>query len=147
MSYPFPLPELGYDYDALEPHIDARTMEIHHQKHHGGYTAKFNAALENHPQFHGVSAEHILRGFGGIPAEIQDAVRNNGGGYFNHALFWEIMTPGGAGEPAGDLAQAINDAFGSFDGFKEKFAAAVLERYRNECLSIDMAIRKVRGVV
>lgn len=129
MSYPFQLPELGYDYDSLEPHIDARTMEIHHSKHHGGYTSKFNAALDNHPRFHGVSAEHILRGFSGIPAEIQAAVRDNGGGYFNHGLFWEILTPGGASDPSGDLAEAITEAFGSFDGFKEKFAAAAATRF------------------
>ena len=121
MSYPFQLPELGYDYAALEPHIDARTMEIHHQKHHGGYTAKFNAALEGHPQLHGISAEQILRGFSGLPAGIREAVRNNGGGFYNHALFWEIMTPGGAGRPVGELAEAIDQAFGSFDAFKEKF--------------------------
>ena len=129
MSYPFQLPELGYAYDALEPHIDARTMEIHHQKHHGGYTSKFNAALEGHSRFHGVSAEHILRGFSGLPADIQDAVRNNGGGFHNHSLFWEIMTPGGAGEPTGDLAAAIKENFGSFDGFKEKFSAAAASRF------------------
>ena len=129
MAYPFQLPELGYDYDALEPHIDARTMEIHHQKHHGGYTSKFNAALEGHPRFHGVSAEHILRGFDGLPEEIREAVRNNGGGYYNHALFWEILTPGGAGEPTGGLAEAIKDQFGSFDAFKDKFSAAAASRF------------------
>jgi Fe-Mn family superoxide dismutase len=129
MSYPFQLPELGYDYAALEPHIDGRTMEIHHQKHHGGYTAKFNAALEGHPRLHGVSAEQILRGFNGLPTEIQDAVRNNGGGYFNHALFWEIMTPGGPDAPSGDLGAAVNEAFGSFDTFKERFAAAAANRF------------------
>jgi Fe-Mn family superoxide dismutase len=129
MSYPFQLPELGYAYDALEPHIDARTMEIHHTKHHAAYTAKFNAALENHSDFHGVSAEHILRGFSEVPAEIQGAVRDNGGGFINHALFWEIMTPGGATGPAGELAEAINGAFGSFDAFKEKFAAAGATRF------------------
>jgi Fe-Mn family superoxide dismutase len=129
MPYPFQLPELGYDYDALEPHIDARTMEIHHQKHHGGYTTKFNAALEAHPQFHGISAEHILRGFNGLPAAIQDAVRNNGGGFYNHSLFWKVMTPGGADAPAGDLATAINEEFGSFDAFKEKFAGAAASRF------------------
>ena len=129
MSYPFQLPELGYDYAALEPHIDGRTMEIHHQKHHGGYTAKFNAALEGHPRLHGISAEQILRGFNGLPSDIQDAVRNNGGGYFNHALFWEIMTPGGSDAPTGDLAAAMSDAFGSFDGFKEQFASAAANRF------------------
>ncbi len=129
MSYPFQLPELGYDYAALEPHIDARTMEIHHGKHHGGYTSKFNAALEGHSELHGISAEKILRGFSGIPAGIQDAVRNNGGGYHNHSLFWEIMTPGGADAPSGDLASAIGANFGSFDAFKEKFSAAAGSRF------------------
>ena len=129
MSYPFQLPELGYDYTALEPHIDARTMEIHHQKHHGAYTAKFNSALEAHTQIHGVSAEEILQGFSGLPAEIQGAVRDNGGGFFNHSLFWEIMTPGGADEPGGALAETITADFGSFDAFKEKFAAAAATRF------------------
>jgi Fe-Mn family superoxide dismutase len=129
MPYPFQLPELGYDHGALEPYIDARTMEIHHQKHHGAYTTKFNAAVEGHPGIHGVSAEHILRGFSGLPAEIQGAVRDNGGGYHNHALFWEIMTPGGATAPSGELAGAIDDAFGSFDAFKEKFAQAGATRF------------------
>jgi Fe-Mn family superoxide dismutase len=129
MSYPFQLPELGYDYDALEPHIDARTMEIHHQKHHGAYTANFNKALEGHPTFHSVDAEHILRGFNGLPAEIQTAVRNNGGGFHNHALFWDILTPGGSSVPTGDLAAAIDGEFGSFDAFKEKFGAAAATRF------------------
>jgi Fe-Mn family superoxide dismutase len=129
MSYPFQLPELGYDYAALEPHIDARTMEIHHQKHHGAYTANFNAALEKHTDFHGVSAENILRGFNGLPAEIQGAVRNNGGGFHNHALFWEVLTPGGASEPGGDLAAAMDADLGSFEAFKEKFGAAAGTRF------------------
>ncbi len=113
MSYPFQLPELGYAYNALEPHIDARTMEIHHQKHHGGYTNNFNKALEGHPQLHSVDAEHILRGFNGLPSGIQTAVRNNGGGYYNHALFWEILTPGGSSAPTGELAAAIDQHFGA----------------------------------
>ncbi len=129
MSYPFQLPELGYDYAALEPHIDARTMEIHHQKHHGAYTANFNAALENHSGFHGVSAENILRGLDGLPSEIQGAVRNNGGGFHNHALFWEILTPGGSSAPSGDLAAAIETDLGSFEAFKEKFGAAAATRF------------------
>ncbi len=129
MSYPFELPELGFEYDALEPHIDARTMEIHHQKHHGGYTKKFNAALEGHPRFHGVDAEHILRGLEGLPEEIRTAVRNNGGGYHNHALFWDILTPGGSDAPTGDLADAMESDFGSFDAFKETFSAAAASRF------------------
>ena len=129
MSYPFQLPELGFAYDALEPHIDARTMEIHHQKHHGAYTANFNAALEGHPQYHGMDAEDILRGFDGLPAEIQNAVRNNGGGYHNHALFWDILTPGGSNVPTGDLAEAITAELGSFDEFKKAFATAAATRF------------------
>jgi Fe-Mn family superoxide dismutase len=129
MAFPFDLPELGYAYDALEPHFDARTMEIHHQKHHGAYTANFNAALEAHADLHGVSAENILRGFNGLPAGIQTAVRNNGGGFYNHALFWEILTPGGASAPAGDLGAAMDAEFGSFDDFKKSFAGAAATRF------------------
>ena len=129
MPYPFQLPDLGYPYDALEPHIDARTMEIHHQKHHGAYTSKFNAALEAHPGFHKVEAEHILRALNGLPAEIQGAVRDNGGGFHNHSLFWEILTPGGSRAPTGDLAAALDDDFGSFAAFKELFGNAAGARF------------------
>ena len=129
MSYPFQLPDLGYPYNALEPHIDARTMEIHHQKHHGAYTSKLNAALEGHPGFHKVDCEQILRGFNGLPAEIQGAVRDNGGGYYNHALFWKILTPGGSDTPTGDLAAALEKEFGSFEAFKEIFGNAAASRF------------------
>ena len=129
MSYPFQLPELGYSYDALEPHIDARTMEIHSQKHHGAYTANFNKALEVHAELHGAGVEDILRGFDKLPDGIKTAVRNNGGGYHNHSLFWEILTPGGGNEPTGGLAAAMNDAFGSFDDFKSQFATAAGTRF------------------
>ena len=112
MGYPFALPELGYAYDALEPHIDARTMEIHHGKHHAGYTSKLNSALEGHSALHGKSAEALLADLGSVPEAIRTAVRNNGGGYVNHALFWDIMRPGGADAPSGDLASAIDGAFG-----------------------------------
>ncbi len=124
MAYPFELPELGYEYDALEPHIDARTMEIHHSKHHAGYTRKFNAALEGHEFLHGLSAEQILRGLPALSGDAQTAIRNNGGGYANHALFWDILTPGGPEGPSGDLKSAIEDAFGSVDALKEKVNAA-----------------------
>jgi len=117
MAYPFELPQLGYEYDALEPHIDARTMEIHHGKHHAGYTKKLNAALEGHSDLHELSAEQLLRGLDSLPDDVQTGVRNNGGGYANHALFWDIMTPGGADAPSGDLASAIDGAFGSLDDF------------------------------
>ena len=129
MSYPFKLPELGFAYDALEPHIDARTMEIHHQKHHGAYTANFNKALEGHSTFHSVDAENILRGFEDLPDGIQTAVRNNGGGFHNHALFWDILTPGGSSGPTGELAVAMDEAFGSFEAFKEQFGAAAATRF------------------
>jgi Fe-Mn family superoxide dismutase len=118
MAYPFDLPELGYAYDALEPHIDARTMEIHHSKHHAGYTSKLNAALEGHADLHSKSAEQLLADLAALPESIRTAVRNNGGGYVNHALFWDIMTPGGASEPSGALGDKIASSFGSLDDFK-----------------------------
>jgi superoxide dismutase, Fe-Mn family len=123
MAYPFQLPELGYAHDALEPTIDARTMEIHHGKHHAGYTNNLNKALEGHAALHGYSAEQLLRGIHSLPADIRTAVRNNGGGYANHALFWDIMTPGGAKAPSGALAKAMDGAFGSVDDFKTKLQA------------------------
>ncbi len=124
MAYPFELPELGFAYDALEPHIDARTMEIHHSKHHAGYTKKLNAALEGHADLHGYSAGQLLRGLDGLPASVQSGVRNNGGGFHNHALFWDVLTPGGSAAPTGGLASAIDAAFGSVDALKEKLNAA-----------------------
>ena len=129
MSYPFQLPELGYDYDALEPNIDARTMEIHHSKHHAGYTKKLNAALEGHDELHDKSIEELLAGIDALPADIRTAVRNNGGGYVNHRLFWQIMTPGGASAPSGELASAIENAYGSFDSFKEKFSSTAAGQF------------------
>ena len=124
MAYPFQLPDLGYAHDALEPNIDTRTMEIHHGKHHAGYTSKLNAALEGHSDLHGKSAIDLVSDLDALPEGIRGAVRNNGGGYINHTLFWDVMTPGGASAPAGDLATAIDGAFGSFDDFKAKFQAA-----------------------
>lgn len=124
MAYPHKLPELGYNYGALEPHIDARTMEIHHTKHHQAYITKLNGALESHPDLHGFSGEQLLRGIGGIPEAIRGAVRNHGGGFVNHSLFWEVLRPGGASQPSGALAGAVDSAFGSFDAFKEKFQDA-----------------------
>ena len=129
MAYPFALPDLGYAHDALEPHIDARTMEIHHGKHHAAYTSKLNAALESHPDLHGSSAEDLLSDIGALPESIRGAVRNNGGGYVNHALFWDIMTPGGASEPSGDLATAVDSAFGSFEDFKSKLEATAAAQF------------------
>ncbi len=120
----FELPKLGYDYSALEPHIDARTMEIHHTKHHAGYTSKLNDALEG-SSLKGKTIEEILAGISKAPV----AVRNNGGGFYNHRLFWEIMGPNGGGEPKGDLADAIKRDFGSFDKFKEEFSNAAATRF------------------
>ena len=120
----FKLPDLPYAKDALEPHIDSQTMTIHHGKHHNGYTTKLNAAIEG-TDLEGKSIEDILTGLD----LSNNAVRNNGGGYYNHCLFWEVMSPNGGGEPTGDVANAINDAFGSYDSFKEKFSAAAKTRF------------------
>ncbi len=120
----FELPKLPYAYDALEPHIDARTMEIHHTKHHNGYTTKLNGAIAG-TDMDGKTIEDILTGLD----MSNGAVRNNGGGFFNHCLFWEVMSPNGGGAPNGDLGAAIDDAFGSFDAFKEKFANAAATQF------------------
>lgn len=120
----FTLPKLPYSYDGLEPYIDARTMEIHHTKHHAAYTAKFNDAI-NGTELEGKSIEEI---FASVSA-ASPAVRNNGGGYFNHCLFWEVMGPNGGGKPSGELLEAINKAFGSFESFKEKFSNAAATRF------------------
>jgi len=125
----FTLPDLPYDFDALEPYIDARTMEIHHDKHHAGYTNKLNAALEGHGALASRSIEEILRGIEDVPEEIRTAVRNNGGGYANHSLFWTIMSPDGGGEPDGDLAAAIAGSFGSFAQFQETFSNTASGRF------------------
>jgi Fe-Mn family superoxide dismutase len=124
MPYPFKLPDLPYATNALEPHIDAKTMEIHHDKHHAAYTTKLNEALEKHAPLQGKSIEDLLRGIDTVPEDIRGAVRNNGGGYANHAMFWEIMGPDGGGEPGGALADAINKAFGSYAEFRKKVNAA-----------------------
>nr|WP_298792488.1 superoxide dismutase [uncultured Allomuricauda sp.] len=120
----FELPKLPYAYDALEPHIDARTMEIHHTKHHNGYTTKLNGAIAG-TDLEGKGIMDILSGLD----MSNDAVRNNGGGFYNHCLFWEAMSPNGGGAPSGDLAAAIDEAFGSFDAFKEQFSAAAGTRF------------------
>ena len=120
----FELPKLPYAYDALEPHIDARTMEIHHTKHHNGYTTKLNAAIEG-TDLEGKSIEDILTGLD----MSNGAVRNNGGGFYNHSLFWTILSPNGGGKPGGELASAIDSAFGSFEEFKSKFTAAAGTRF------------------
>jgi Fe-Mn family superoxide dismutase len=123
------LPSLPYAHNALEPHIDARTMEIHHGKHHQGYVNKLNAALEKHANLQNKGVEALLRDINSVPEEIRTAVRNNGGGHANHSLFWPIMSGNGGGEPSGELADAINKAFGSFSSFKEKFANEAAGRF------------------
>jgi Fe-Mn family superoxide dismutase len=125
----FELPPLPYPEDALEPYIDARTMSIHHDKHHAGYTNNLNNALAGHPELASKSIVELLGDLDSLPASIQTAVRNNGGGYANHALFWRTMGPGGSGQPSGDLAAAIDEAFGSFDSFKEAFSKAGATRF------------------
>jgi len=120
----FELPELPYDYNALEPHIDARTMEIHHSKHHNGYTTKLNGAVAG-TELEGKSIEEILKG----ASSQSGAVRNNGGGYYNHCLFWEVMSPNGGGSPSGELASLIDESFGSFDAFKDAFSNAAATQF------------------
>ncbi|MCA9257209.1 MAG: superoxide dismutase, partial [Phycisphaerales bacterium] len=124
----FELAPLPYAANALEPHIDARTMEIHHGKHHAGYTAKFNAAIEG-TEWANKSVEEILGNLKKLPETIQGAVRNNGGGYANHCLFWEVMSPNGGGAPTGELATAINAAFGNFESFKTTFANTAVAQF------------------
>ncbi len=124
----YELPKLGYAYDVLEPFIDARTMEIHYTKHHQGYTNKLNAALAKHPELN-TPLETLLADLSLVPADIRTAVRNNGGGYYNHKLFWTILKVNNGAKPTGELAEAINKAFGSFESFKETFANAAKTRF------------------
>ena len=123
------LPELGYAYDALEPHIDARTMEIHHTKHHNAYIAGLNAAIEGRSELESLTVEQLIQSLDQVPADIQTPVRNHGGGHFNHSLFWKVIAPGGASIPSGELAVAIDRDFGSFDAMKEAFAKAAATRF------------------
>ena len=122
-SMTFQLPELSYDYDALEPHIDSLTMEIHHSKHHAGYTSKLNAAIKD-TEMEGLSIEELLASH-----SDNQSVRNNGGGFWNHRLFWTIMSPDGGGRPEGDLANAIDEEFGSFEAFQQSFANSAMTRF------------------
>ncbi len=126
---PFELPPLPYAEDALEPHIDARTMRIHHDKHHAAYTNNLNAALEGHGDLAGKSIEALLGDLNALPEAIRTTVRNNGGGFANHNLFWEIMGPDAGGEPTGELGAAINNTFGGFAAFKEQFSKAAATRF------------------
>jgi superoxide dismutase, Fe-Mn family len=125
----FTVPPLPYPFDALEPHIDAKTMEIHHDKHHGAYVTNLNKALEGHADLQSKSLEELLGNLDAIPENIRNAVRNNAGGHWNHTLFWTQLKKGGGGEPKGDLAEAIKSAFGSFAEFQTKFAAAGVGRF------------------
>ncbi len=126
----FELPKLPYAHDALEPHIDKTTMEIHHGKHHQAYVTNLNKALESAPELAGKSLEELLaNNLAIVPESIKTAVRNNGGGHWNHSFFWEILGPNAGGAPTGNVAKAIDAAFGSFDAFKEKFAAAATGRF------------------
>jgi Fe-Mn family superoxide dismutase len=136
---PYQLPKLPYGYDALEPHIDARTMEIHYTKHHQTYINNVNAALEKYPALAEKSVEDLISDLSAIPEDIRTAVRNNGGGHANHSLFWTIMGPKAGGEPKGELADAIQSAFGGFDGFKDQFSKAATGRFGSgwAWLSVD----------
>ncbi len=125
----FELPELPYDYDALEPTIDKETMNIHHTKHHNTYVTNLNAALEGHSNLASKSIEDLVSDLNAVPEDIRTAVRNNGGGHANHSLFWKVLSPTGGGEPTGELADKINEKFGSFDTFKENFEKAAATRF------------------
>jgi Fe-Mn family superoxide dismutase len=123
------LPDLGYAYAALEPHIDARTMEIHHTKHHNAYVTNLNNTISGKPELESKSIEELVSDLASVPEDIRTAVRNNGGGHLNHSLFWKWIAPGGATTPTGEVAKGIDAAFGSFDAFKEAFAKAAATRF------------------
>jgi len=125
----YTLPDLPYGFDALEPHIDAKTMEIHHDKHHAAYISKLNAAVEGKADLESKSIEDLLANLSAVPEDIRGAVRNNGGGHYNHSLFWTVIGPGAEGEPTGELANAIANDLEGLDTFKEKFAAAATTRF------------------
>jgi Fe-Mn family superoxide dismutase len=126
---PHTLPPLPYGFDSLEPHIDAKTMEIHHGKHHAAYVNNLNAALEKAPEFQNASLDDLLKQLSKVPDAVRTAVRNNGGGHWNHSLFWTLMAKSGGGAPSGKLADGMQSAFGGFDKFKEQFAAAAMGRF------------------
>ena len=125
----FELPPLPYGFDALEPHIDARTMEIHHDRHHATYVNNLNGAIEKHPELGSKSVEELLSDLAAVPDDIRTVVRNNGGGHFNHSIFWTIMGPDGGGEPTGEIASAIADAFGDFATFKDTLSKAGIGQF------------------
>ncbi len=164
--YPFALPALGFAHDAIEAVVDARTMEIHHGKHHQGYTNKLNAALEGNAEVQGKSLLTLLSGLQDLPDSVRTAVRNNGGGYLNHSLFWPLLAPGGGTSPEGGLAAAIDEQFGSVDGFRETFAtqakglfgsgwawlsadstgALQITRYANQDTPLSSGLKPVLGI-
>src|SRR3979490_3313080 len=123
------LPPLPYDYTALEPIIDEKTMHLHHDMHHAAYVKNLNAALDKHPELHSKKAEDLIRDLNSVPEDIRTAVRNNGGGHVNHTMFWQIMKPKGGGQPGGELGSAIDQTFGSFDQFKSAFNDAGVKRF------------------
>ncbi|CAM3925092.1 MULTISPECIES: superoxide dismutase [Mesobacillus] len=125
----FELPQLPYAYDALEPHIDKETMNIHHTKHHNTYVTNLNNALEGNEELLSKSVEEVVSNLDAVPEAARTAVRNNGGGHANHSLFWQVISPNGGGEPTGELAEAINSKFGGFEGFKEEFSKAATTRF------------------
>jgi len=144
----FKLPELPYKLDALEPVIDAKTMEIHHGKHHGAYVTNLNSAIAGRPDLEKMTVEQICRGIEKIPQEIRAAVRNNGGGHYNHSMFWTIMAPagasgGGGGKPSGPLGEAIDDTFGSFDDFKKQLSDAGVKRFGSGWAWLGVAGKKL----
>ena len=125
----FELPPLPYDFSALEPHIDAQTMEIHHDRHHGTYVNNLNGAIQKHPELEGKSVEDLLSDLSSVPDDIRTVVRNNGGGHYNHSIFWQIMSPDGGGEPSGGVAEAISEAFGDFASFKDTLSKAAIGQF------------------
>ncbi|MDQ6792941.1 MAG: superoxide dismutase [Candidatus Dormibacteraeota bacterium] len=125
----FELPPLPYDFSALEPHIDAQTMEIHHDRHHGTYVNNLNGAIQKHPELEGKSVEDLLSDLSSVPDDIRTVVRNNGGGHYNHSIFWQIMSPDGGGEPSGGVAEAISEAFGDFASFKDALSKAAIGQF------------------
>ncbi|HET9334070.1 MAG TPA: superoxide dismutase [Gemmatimonadota bacterium] len=141
------VPDLPYDFGALEPHIDAKTMEIHHDKHHAAYVNNLNKALEKHSDLQKKSVEDLLRDLSAVPEDIRTAVRNNGGGHYNHSLFWPSMSADGGGEPDGDLGKAIDDAFGGFAAFKEKLSATAVGQFGSGWgwLVLDGGSLKIEG--
>lgn len=129
LKYPYKLPEMNYPYNALEPHIDSLTMEIHYTKHHGAYVNNLNSALEKYSYLQNYSLEDLLMNLSVLPSDVADSIRNNGGGHLNHSIWWEILTPGGSKTPVGELAKEIENTFGSFESFKEQFNKAAMSRF------------------